>query len=311
MFVLRPFRSGFYSKNFVSLCFVVLGLLGFWVVNSYTFPPKNKKEKVFSNVNFHVLEHLGFQFNGTLVLANGEMPEDALWDDQTGSVQLHRKGQDYIFQVEDFYSPLYIESKDSLSPNREAFNLQNNLFPQSLDTLLEIRKDSAVVLKIQIKKASNDRYTYDVSTGKSGPYRSNFRRYINKGYSILTLLNQTPGLVIDEDFRIELEGSYLLRSKRWLRSGAKNRSNLVFFPGQRIYENPAYSVNVDGQLYSSAGHYQRDVIIPDNDLQLFIGFEGKRSDIYRLRTVGNDQELLYYIPRRYHLRDEAENNLFL
>ena len=89
------------------LVFVGLAVLAVFTVKSYLYP---KDEKVFRNVDYHVLEHRGFAFDSVLYLVSdggGVSQESAfeqgLWDTKSGLLMLTHDS----LVIQNYYEPVF------------------------------------------------------------------------------------------------------------------------------------------------------------------------------------------------------------
>ena len=98
----NPFWIGFY---YILLC--GLGIASLVTLNKYMYP---KDERVFQNVDYHLLEHKGYGFDSVLYLvednylglSSESFPEEAIWDSKSGLLALTHDS----VVIKNYYEPV-------------------------------------------------------------------------------------------------------------------------------------------------------------------------------------------------------------
>ena len=314
---ISPQHSQDYLSNSKSFRWVYLGLLALLgifslaTVKNYMYPSDTA---IFSNADYHVIEHKGFQADKSLYLARGQypdnyFPETSLWDSKSGLVRIDSSSIDIV----DFSEPFFLEERTG---EGSAFVLENNIIKT------DISKDGLTITKetggkketlyhlsiVEDRKDKKHVKVYYVSSSEANsPDTSKFDRPIKAGYPLSEIIAQSPRFVFSEELQDLLDGALLVRERIPIvnafgaESSKENKSALLLFPGYNLYT--AYGVNVnDAEIEHPAFH------VPYSGTPLlYSGIGRTKTDIYKLSydTENNAVQLKYVLPKMHKLRQGA------
>ncbi|MDZ4059317.1 MAG: hypothetical protein U1D64_04650, partial [Bacteroidales bacterium] len=235
------------SKNiWFFIAFLLLGGAALFTVQNYIFPSKD----VFSNTQYHILEHLGFKFNKKLHLVNSDFNQEAIWDGKSGKLTMEVDSGKVIFKSSNFSEPLFIHDPQKGNYFKlayclidcdvsEGFKLMDGdslIFDFKIVPIIENGKKRALYLS-----RFNKDYLYDTST---------FKLPINRGYPLIDILLKTPNIRVSDKLRLLVENSILVRDsipilnlETSLEDKRHNISPLRFFPNPMMYESGMISID--------------------------------------------------------------------
>lgn len=283
---------GFHKRQLILTgAWTGLGLLALWTINSYTYPANS--QRFFPNTAYHVLEHQGFSFRDSLVLANSEQAAQALWDQKDGYLALPNTRQLQL-RYRNFGEPIYVKGE-------EGYQLENGSYGQKVGQRMvfggagEKKTGSNFRLVLQIEEEA-DTVAYKVDFGgKEGARRSKFNRKLAKGYPLVDILRGVPGWEKYRPVVQRFEGTLLLRS-----SYGDPDSELYFFPGTASPDSIGFDPPRTGGVISLA-----------SGQRFFTGLGMDQGPKMYFESKGEGTALLYDFPARFRLDDALENDLFV
>lgn len=273
------------------------GLFSMCTVKRYMYP----SEKIFSNSDYHILEHRGFRVKSPFDLVNGSAMEEALWDTKSGHISL---AADTI-KISNYNEPFYVSTKDK----RKAYYILANRaldFDASGGFCIEDGDRTLVKLTVEPYGNGKDSCRYVIND----TYESNFKKVIRQGYPLCDILAATPGYVFTEELYQLLQGSLLVREKieiEYYRYGTEKRYpklkgiDLVLVPGYAwYYENSHITANskrVDAvsEFKCPAGKF------------FYSGSGRTKTDVYELKNTESGVELRYALPKMQPFSKDKDN----
>ena len=289
--------------------FVVLGGFALFTVRNYIFPDRS----IFDNTRYHILEHLGFEFDSSLALVQARYPDASLWDAKSkdsAEIIVSRSASQVQIDLHHFYEPFYA------GPFHHCFVLENNVIGADISKGLTLKRDGMLIFEMKILRHphSTDSSTYLIRTdGGEGFDTSTFSQSIAKGYPLSDIVLKTPRIRLSDDLRILLEGALLVRDSILIEDTAlateaaeQNKSPLRFFPARSFYSFSGITVN-------GLEDYDQDKafrVIGQNNSLFYSGVGFSATDILKIVMDGNRLvKLMYILPKMRPLRDESEGNL--
>lgn len=311
-FINRPGNDPFRWVYFA--CLSGLAVLAVLTVDSYVYP---KKDTVFRNTDYHVIEHKGFITDSVFYLVHAQYPDHfdpdrALWDGKSGLV---RFSPDSIL-VADFYEPFYVErkdpsyrKKDSLSHHKgNSFVLVNKIVSDDIfENGLTLTRGSDTLYRLQIVEGKK-KVWYISSSSKSRPDTSQFTERINRGYPLSDIVAQSPHFDFNSDLQELLEGTLLVRESIPVtnefggESNDRNKSPLLLFPGSNLYD-AADETQINGNVVQG-----RRFSVPYRGKTLFYSGIGRtKTDLYSLSFQEKDKtlEIRYVLPKMQKLKADG------
>lgn len=307
------------SKRFGWIFFVVLSFLGIasiMTVRQYLYP---SDPEVFSNADYHIIEHKGFEADKELYLVRGRYPDDyhpetSLWDSKSGVIRIAPNTID----VADYYEPFFVENKGG----EHVFVLSNktvgvNVETDGLDITKTVGNSTYLLYHLSVVEEMIDRkhtkVHYISSSYDNLPDTSTFDKPIKLGYPLSEIISQSPHFKFSEELQDLLDGVFLVRERIPItnsygsESSELNHSPLLLFPGNNL----SYSNDI---LINGAGiSPDRSFHIPFEGRTMFYSGIGRtKTDIYTLSvdSVNGLLSIMYVVPKMYKLRN-GTNRLFI
>ncbi len=311
-----------YSKSlmtFVLPVFIALGIMGMQVVNHYTFP---KDTQIFSNTDYHVLEHAGFDYQKELHLVNTQDSLHALWDGKKGLVTLRdAEGEKVDIEIKEFYEPFYVEKK---LEDQNRYQLVNNLYDLDVSKGFTVSEGDQPVFRFEARdfvkdgKISKTKAVYKFGAGTNPTDSIEFDKKIFVGYPFSDLLAQSNLPKLDALLDL-FEGSYLLRGEYSTNTDKSLKGvPLYFFPGKNLAEATDISIsNSEATLTNDSIKRSFSVQLSHND-RFYVGL-GKGATEKMLVTLpegstidDTDKRILKFdFPQKFKLKGDPENLLFI
>lgn len=294
----------------------LLALLGIWAIptiNHYIYP---KDKEIFNNADYHILEHKGFVFDSLLYLVrsnypSNDFPDEALWDDKTGTIILTH---DSII-IENYYEPFFVE--ENFDGDR-VFKLQNKIINTDVSKGFSITKNGKTLYSLQIipyKENGIDKCYYISQSVQSPTDTSSFYQPINKGYPLTEIITHTSNFKITDELKELFDGAILVRENILIdnsygREKAKgNKSSLVLLANYSFFLDNEIQING-----TSVDHYNPNTrfAIPIEKEKLFYSGIGRtKTDIYHIKPEDKDSvSLRYILPKMQKLRKQ-DGRLFI
>lgn len=237
---------GLWLRGVYLLIFSVFLSAAVSTIKTYLYP---LNERMFRNVDYHVLSHKGYVIGEEFYLANGLTwdskghPEESLWDDKDGMLLID--GEDSVFVVKEYFDPLYIR-KDSCS----SYHLVNQVILEDVSEgfVLTLNNDTLYTLKIE----SDDEKCLYISTVYNSDHSSvsdtsTFKTILRQGYPILDIIARSPRLEMSEKMKSWFEGAYLVRTEIPMKGNTpvfdKGPAPLCLMPGSSFYLNDSLKIN--------------------------------------------------------------------
>ena len=301
------------------LVFIGLAVLAVFTVKSYLYP---KDEKVFRNIDYHVLEHKGFAFDSVLYLVSdgGGVSQDAafeqgLWDTKSGLFMLTHDS----LVIQNYYEPVFccfdVEGSSCefqllnpiITDNIEQKGLKLSVGGNTLTMKMEDYKSGGILHK-------KEKCRYICTYNNSAPDTSTFEQRINRGYPLNEIVSRCRNLEISEEMLTMLEGALLVRETLNATSsgaarGNHNTSKLLFMPGGILYDGA--DVTVNDKAIATFDCNRRFTKGFTSEVRLFSGIGRFQSDVYRVVPQQQKHvELLYVLPKMQKLRPR-DGQLFM
>jgi len=328
--LLKDNRNTF-SKVEYFILFIVLSIFSYFTIQNYIYPEEN----IFTNDDYHVFEHLGYEVNGSCYLIESEYPEISVWDNKTGSINLQRDSSTIKTTIKYFFEPFYYNQKGG---NADKYILANNYLPYDYSNGFGIIHEQDTLMEIRIQEEpENDRMNYLVKYdhfNSSSYYDTcNFHKTIYQGYPLLDLLLKAPNAdKISDKLRDIIVNSYLVRDsinidRKEIGNGIYTMVNtdpdislsgLRFFPSGFVMSNPNISLyNFNNDIINI-----RDVTFSDtftinlnNKGLIYAGLGFKKTEEYFLELNTEDENkfsIRYILPTMHKLKKGEDNiNLFI
>jgi len=293
-----------------------LALLGIWAVptvNQYIYP---KDKKIFDNADYHILEHKGFVFDSLLYLVrsnypSNDFPDEALWDDKTGTIVLTH---DSII-IENYYEPFFVE--ENLDGDR-VFKLQNKIINTDVSKGFSITKNGKTLYSLQIipyKENGIDKCYYISQSAQSPTDTSSFYQPINKGFPLTEIITHTSNFKFTEELKELFDGAILVRENIPIdnsygrEKSNENKSSLVLLANNSFFSDNEIQING-----ISVDHYNLNTrfAIPIEKEKLFYSGIGRsKTDIFQIKPKEkNNVSLRYVLPKMQKLRKQ-DGRLFI
>ncbi len=299
-----------------TLTYIISIAFSFWgvmMVDNYTHPSEN----VFTNLDHHVLEHLGYQYQKEINLVDEKNRSKSLWDSKQGFLKLTSNLSEHSIEGTNFYEPFY-----TYNFNSEEYHLENAIYDQvPIDDYLEIRMpvtidslrtEERTIFSLRIKEGRRkNKAVYEVSFGDGKVYSHEFSR-LQEGYSLFRLATAADfsRTKANEEVLAMLEGTLLIRTRVPSSKKRANYSSLTLFPSPLLAETKGLVISNGESKQKVAKHTFKTAV--DEGGIFYVGFPA--ADENRLRILkgeGGNYHLRHLFPKRYELKDEEENNLFL
>ena len=323
----RTYRD-FFQDNSVprlvySLLLIGLGYMAVPTIESYLYP---EDERVFRNVDYHVLEHKGFSFDSVLYLsaagdarAQESVFEQGLWDTKSGFAMLTHDS----LVLQNYYEPFFCarDHSDAFKGYSYDFRLLNPIIMDDIEQeglTLSIGSDTLTLRMEEYKEGKpfreKEKCHYICTYNSSAPDTSAFNQRINRGYPLQEIVSRCRNLELSEEMLTTLEGSALVResfkaSAKGTPRDAYNEGKLLLMPGKLIYD--AGEVIINGRDIASYDCNRRFVEPITAEVRFFSGVGLRKSDIFCLKPCANQHvELLYILPKMQKLRP-CDSQLFM
>lgn len=287
------------------LIWLCIGGAGIWTINRYTYPAD--KVNVFGNSDYHVLEHLGYQFRDSLPLADREHPENSLWDGTQGDAVLTVGGSleiSYQVEMDSFFMPFFRREEA-----HHADVLQNDCYA-GLDASegFQIHLGDSLLVAIDIEPYdAGDTLRYRVRFEQEKTARlSDFNLPIQYGYPLADLLRYTPGWQGHDSLVGLFEGAWLLRTIQ-----GDGESALTFFPSRALQVLPGLRITAGGKAVTAKESDLRHSFDLQPEQRFFTGLGIRKSPKMYLKPKGKGHRLAFDFPDKYRLAREDDNQLFL
>ena len=298
-----------------------LGIVAMNTISKYMYP---EDEEIFSNLEYHLLEHRGFRIdNNTFDLVNntftdGSDPEKSLWDNKIGHVAITKKTEGAVIDISDYYEPFFVSRNDGKS---KYFVYPNRTCQADASKGFELTREGKCLYRMEItpyKKDGVQRCRYvSVVTGKDSVYRyeSTFNRVIRKGYPLCDIIASTPGFTFTEDLYNLLQGTLLVREKIQISNskyGAESSSadiddiDLVVVPGQTWYYDNS-DVLVDGIALDKS----KFTVDFDRSCMFYSGIGRSKTDVYSVRFAEDGTMELRYALQKMQRFSKDHSHVFL
>lgn len=277
--------------------FALLGILSMYTVKRYMYP----SEEIFSNSDYHILEHRGFKVKSPFSIVNGNAMEKALWDTKSGNVVVTHD----TITISNYNEPFYISREVK---KKQYYALANRTFDFDASKGFTVEDKGKVLLKLSVEPYGNgkDSCRYVIND----TLESNFKKVIRQGYPLCDILAAAPGYVLTEEMYQLLQGSLLVREKIDIenyRYGTEKRSfelkgiDLVLMPGYTwFYENTHITAN--GQKIDPIRNFKS----PSGKF-FFSGIGRSKTDVFLLKGSGEDIELRYSLAKMHPFAKDREN----
>lgn len=304
-------------RNFSASVFLTLGIMGFFLVNHYTFPDRD--DRIFDNTDYHVLEHLGFDYRDSISLVNEKDSLHALWDDKKGFVAIKNKNKDsaQLF-IRSFMEPFYMQQTKDEGSN---YALVNNIYDLDISSGFEIREAGTPILIMKISepvKKGTTTAIYELGTNPDDLSTIEFDKKIFQGYPFTDLLAQGNFNNLGKLLQL-FEGSYLLKGVHKPTSSTPEANNrLYFFPGRNFVAQQNLSVSTPKQEITNESLNTTFTVDLPHDRRFYVGLgktvtekmfihQGKNyTNINDLQT-----KLTFDFPQKFRLKSDQKNLLFI
>jgi hypothetical protein len=311
------------KKNFLNkeknklrwVYFALLAFLGIWAVptvNHYIYP---KDKEIFGNADYHTLEHKGFVFDSLLYLVrsnypSNDFPDEALWDNKTGTVILTH---DSII-IQNYYEPFFVE--DNIDGGR-FFNLQNEIINIDISQGFTLTKNGQTLYSLQIIPYKEDgrEECYYISQSTNSADTSSFTQPINRGYPLSDIIAHSSNFKFTDELRELFDGAVLVRQNIPIinnvgrEKSKENKSALLLLTNSSFFTDNELQING-----ISVSHYNPDTrfVIPIQKQKLFYSGIGRtKTDIFRNNPQEkNSVSLRYVLPKMQKLRKQ-DGRLFI
>lgn len=312
--------------------FALLALLGVWAiptVNHYIYP---KDKEIFGNSDYHVLEHNGFVFDSLLYLVrsnypSNDFPDEALWDNKTGTVILTH---DSII-IENYYEPFFVADKYKdysrwdkfqiwlgIKEDSNYFKLVNNIITADISQGFTLTKNGRTLYSLQIipfEEDGKDKCYYISQSETSAADTSAFTQPVNRGYPLTHIIAHSSNFKFTDELRELFDGALLVREQipidnNYGREKSKeNKSALILMPNHSFFTESDLEIN--GRAVSE---FNQDFCftIPLSEEKLFYSGIGRtKTDIFRIKLEEkNSVSLRYVLPKMQKLRKQ-DGRLFI
>ena len=304
---------GLWIRGVYLLLFAVMASVAVSMMNTYLYPTD---EKVFRNVDYHVLSHKGYEVGEKFYLANGCTSESegnpivSLWDSKEGLVLLDRA--DSCFVIKEYIDPLYVRKdthrawwqfwEDTVVSR--TYHLVNKIISEDISRGFVLTHDNDTLYTLQIEPIKGKKCLY-ISTVYNDDHTcisdtSTFKNVIYQGYPLLDIIAKSPRIELSEDLESWFEGAYLARAEIPMDGNTptfdlKNPAPLCLMPGLSFYLNGNMKIN--GVSYA----FNRTFIVPFSDyanggkVTFFSGLGKKKTEEYRLSYLSDNRMRLEFL----------------
>lgn len=274
--------KGFFSKKALYTIFTSLGAFALLTQLSYVHAPR----RIFSNASHHVIEHIGFDFQKTLQLADQSQPQKALWDSKKGKLKAElTTDTSFVLNGENFFEPVFVSDKD------DNFHLANPIIRRPVRSLLTIRLNDSLALDFYIHpsdfKNKDESYSFKAHVnGKMyGPFVC-VQKDLRTGYSLAGLLTEAhadfPAMEI---FTEKLENSWIIRSVFQAGRPLDDLQNPLYFFPSMMLTDPGVSMFIDGNRVGSLKNVLLQIPIKNKagrKQQFYLGLWTTQTKVYTL-----------------------------
>ncbi len=294
-----------YNKRIFNRYFGIMGIWSVLTIWCYVYAP----ERIFTNADHHVLEHLGFGFSQELPLVNASKPETALWDSKEGQLSLKTNDTGgFALEGQDFYAPIFKET------TKGVYELGNPVFEQAIRQQLAIQWDS-VAIDLHFPQQKDSLAWFQVTRLRQsyGPFKIPMAMPLRNGYSLAGLISKAqadaPGMaqVIEA-----LDEALLVRKFYETQHPTEERNAVLLFPSKKLLDsNPV--IRVDGQTVATSNHHETNISL-NNNQSFYVGLWGLQNKIYtsQLKNDGNAEFLVNFPDKKYlkKLENDQESLFF-
>ena len=296
--------DGIYNKRKFIFYFGILGIASVLTMWCYVYAP----ERIFSNADHHVLEHMGFSFSEELPLVEETNPQTALWDGQEGQLTLTQSGnQGFLIRGQNYFLPIFKEIENGV------FELSNPIIEQPIQQQLSMQWDSvAIALHFTTQKDSLAWFTTTFLGQQYGPFKVPLGMPLKNGYSLAEFISKAqadaPGMA---QIIAATQGAFLVRKFYEVGKSTPERSVMLLFPSKQLLST-APIVAIDGQSVALTITYQTEIPL-QNQQTFYTGLWTTQSNIYRVVAKPNGAEMLVNFPDKKYLKklvDDKESLFF-
>lgn len=299
----------FYNRKrtpFGVYVFLFLGLfiLGKFTIRSYLYPP----QRIFSNNQYHFLEHQGFRFAGNqpVVLANGQNSSRAIYNQYKGSLSIDGKNGNYTINSNRFEAPLYVATTTGRAVKKMQFRLANAPSGFNAANGFGFRKGSET-LSCQLQEdGSRTRYIFSYSRNNGNTIKdtSTFRQTVKYGLPLITILRQT-GLPLSDTMEEQCSALLLVREQVYGNTDAANNSKLFLFPGNNDVLSGARFFDPQQQPVSLWSNTQHTYKLQANQL-FYTGYAQRAANntddpVWYMTDDAAGKQLKLLMPARFEL----------
>ncbi|MEO1032941.1 MAG: hypothetical protein AAFX55_16145, partial [Bacteroidota bacterium] len=295
---------------------IILGIMGMRIINSYTFPDAGKH--IFDNTDYHILEHVGFDYENALHLVNAKDSLYALWEGKEGEITIKNTDKNASrFNIENFFEPFYIREST-------RYNLKNNVYDLDISKGFVVKNNGKVILRLEISEATNDagkssssKAIYKLGTDTKAMETVEFDKKLSIGYPFIDLILQSnlPNL---DNLLFLFQDSYLIREAYSTSSrNPISNSTLFFFPGKHFVEADGLSIsNGISVIQSNEAKQSFSFLLPYNR-PFFAGLGKNATEKLliaapdSLQIKNNVRTLKFDFPQKFRLKADAQNLMFI
>ncbi len=281
-------------KKFLFFYFAIFTIyFGFSLktIHNYIYP---EDPQIFKNTDYHILEHLGFQFKDSCFIFNEKNPKEALYDDKGGLLKIQRNRKDTFHLVSNYLEvPLYIKKKNE--DNYSLFN-PNNKYALKVKDSIYISKDSIPFCTIILKEKEN--YCHYIFKIKENDKiiieeTSKFKVRLKEGYPLEEILYKTSNISnikIYHELEELLKNFILVREQvKSPKNRGKNFSDLFVF-----YKNSSdFDILIDGKK-KTPNYGIADTIKDINNASFYTDWGYKASKIFELKYIDKNANSLKF-----------------
>ena len=293
------------KKTITYIAFIIFFGYSFW--SAYTFLNPSGKNNFYTNADTHVLQHEGFTIKGDIDLFNSYKPQNALFNEINGRVQLRTNGTNASIVTTNFYAPIY-EAEGLTDAKKEIKNIDSIGVPFNEELTIQMNSGKKISLSVSQRHGDSIIYTFNNEFEVKG-----FHRRINISKNIQDLLYKSG---IDQLSQNELK--YFKRAviarasftkpsdytKKWYKN-TNNTAQLYFIPGVELRNQARFSSDVQDNVNLS-GRYAQEIQL--ENLYCFGAIGNKQTKPFKFQKSNQDLSLKYFLSRKYGLNRVAEYN---
>lgn len=274
--------------SYAALLVVILGCISPMVLKKYIFP---KNEKVFSNADYHLIEHLGFNVAPPFYLVNeNDVPIASLYDTKEGLVMLDRQQDSAtVLTAAEFLEPIFYTADDG-----NSYQLLNRYYNTDCSDGFAITENGRELYRLKIENDGGKRHYISYLDGSEEGDTSDFNRQIAIGYSLADIVTSTPGIELSDTVRIILEGTSLVRERQ-----NDLKSDLVIMPGYWLMQE---GLAINGEVATPDTVFRQQLA---DGTKIFTGFGFRQTRTMSVSELDSNRiKLRYQLPIRKQLRGE-------